>query len=514
MRQRLVFGLVGRLAQYVRCLGQQVADVRQTGRRQQLGVGHRCGAHGAPPAIVQPVAKLKVLAPDAVRVGPAVHIVHPARHAVVLLFQQARVAIAQVDRPRADHRCIAPHRRAAAPEHTGFALPVLGRRLRDEMGHAAVGLLVGAQVAQPLGVERRHVHVVARRSGKHLRVGRPSQALVALRAVGRHVHKVALLPPHDVVLQLVDHGVGALKSARRRRVRVQHDAGQGIQRRLAGQSLDRHVLKALEGKVRREHLVGVRRAFQDVARGLLGLAQVLGVQIAFLVQHLGMAQCDLGACRAARLHPHPADHVLAKVKDGLALGRLDDAHGADRLVAGHQRPGLRHQHVLAVVQQPHAVPVAVVIGGQVPSWLFQTRVIVLAHVNVGHPDRPGGSAPLRIAAHDLAAPVGVGDLQLQQQPRLLAVQVALGAQAHVPAVPSVAELRAQRIVALAHQRCHVVRLVLDDGFIAGPARRQHGVAHPLSVQPQLVQAEAGGIDARRSNVAARGKRAPQQGDRL
>src|SRR5215218_4859690 len=59
----------------------------------------------------------------------------------------------------------------------------------------------GSDVLQPLREEPRDVHVEGSGRREGLRVARPPKALIALRAIGRHIHEVALLPPLDVVLQ-------------------------------------------------------------------------------------------------------------------------------------------------------------------------------------------------------------------------------------------------------------------------------------------------------------------------
>ncbi len=57
-------------------------------------------------------------------------------------------------------------------------------------------------------------HVEAGGADEHLGVAGPAQPLVALRAIGGHFQEIALLAPEDIVLQLVEHRVGALKRCR------------------------------------------------------------------------------------------------------------------------------------------------------------------------------------------------------------------------------------------------------------------------------------------------------------
>ena len=71
---------------------------------------------------------------------------------------------------------------------------------------------------------------------------------------------------------------------------MHHDAGEAVERRLAGPALHRDELEAHEGEAR---LVGLdTAALQGVLQGLLGLAQVGGVEVALLIEHLGVAQGD------------------------------------------------------------------------------------------------------------------------------------------------------------------------------------------------------------------------------
>ena len=73
------------------------------------------------------------------------------------------------------------------------------------------GGLLGGQVPQPLREEGGHVEVEGGGPAEGLGVAGPAQALVALGAVGGDVQEVALLPPADVVLELIDQLVRALE---------------------------------------------------------------------------------------------------------------------------------------------------------------------------------------------------------------------------------------------------------------------------------------------------------------
>ena len=157
----------------------------------------------------QPVGKMEAVRPE-ITVSAALHvhpsdIVRPALHVLVLGFQQHFVAEGHVDRPRNDRRRVRPRAGAVIFIH-GYIV-----RLRSELLHDAVNLaqnirhherhgaaqrpLLQLHVVEILRVERRRIKIEAGRRGKDLRVSRPAHALVALRAVGRHIKEVSLLAP-------------------------------------------------------------------------------------------------------------------------------------------------------------------------------------------------------------------------------------------------------------------------------------------------------------------------------
>ena len=123
---------------------------------------------------------------------------------VVVIANDARVAVAFVDRVGADDARIAPR---------DVAMPAgqIGRDIRE----AAIGVLrIGVEIDEPLGEERCDVEVVRGGGDEELRIAGPAEALIALRAVGGDFEVVALLAPDDVVEQLVHRFVGAIRNSR------------------------------------------------------------------------------------------------------------------------------------------------------------------------------------------------------------------------------------------------------------------------------------------------------------
>ena len=134
---------------------------------------------------------------------------------------------------------------------------------------------------------------------------------------------------------------------------VHHLAADGVEFWSAREAGQLDVAEAVIGEAR---LVDLFRAVaaQDVSVGGPGIAQVLDVQRAVVVEQLGVAQLDLGAARAADAQLDPAAEVLPHVVDihaGAGAGHpgghdgVEDADGRhhlrrkDALGRFHQRGG-------------------------------------------------------------------------------------------------------------------------------------------------------------------------------
>ena len=159
---------------------------------------------------VEPVAVLERLRGQHDPVaGAAAQVAHPPAHAVELPFEHLRAAVRLVHRERHDGRGIRPARHAPCCRWACRPSACPRRRMMSGTtdGHTALVGLVDLEVAQPrhperLGVQQR---VGGRREG--LRVAGPAEALVALRAVGRHRDEVVALGPQHVRVELVERRV-------------------------------------------------------------------------------------------------------------------------------------------------------------------------------------------------------------------------------------------------------------------------------------------------------------------
>ena len=158
--------------------------------------------------------------------------------------KKAGIAVDFVYGPRTDGGGIPPG---------GGAEIVDGDDVGDRLRDALFDGLFGGDVAQPFCKEGRDVVVERRRAAENLRIPRPAEALVALRAVGGKIEEVAPLPPHDVLLQAVDKGVLAGEGARLLHIGVQNEEGEIFGAHLVD-ALDAEIAEAVEGEVRAEGL--------------------------------------------------------------------------------------------------------------------------------------------------------------------------------------------------------------------------------------------------------------------
>ena len=172
-------------------------------------------------------------------------ILHPAGHGVVVALDDTRVAIRTVDRPRHDNASVTPGR-SAPPQVDEFRTSQQGRHI----GKGTFGGLGVLDVDHPFLEEGGDVHVERGGADEDLSVPHPTEALVALRAVGRHAQEVAALAPDDVLLELVDQRAGALEGPARRRGGVDYAARDRTGLRLTRIARNLDVAEAVERETR------------------------------------------------------------------------------------------------------------------------------------------------------------------------------------------------------------------------------------------------------------------------
>ncbi len=214
----------------------------------------------------------------------------------------------------------------------------------------------------------------------------------------------------------------------------------------------------------------------------------------------------------------PSHHVLAEIEDpARSEERTSPAHGVlcRFELADHPHRGTAHgvERDRWRRGELDRRPAFTRLAGIRPRAEVAARVQRLALHDVGGEDGRGVPEPFRVAGDGRLAPVPVSDLELGEQGRAPSVDLAGLLEAEPAAVPAVAEQRADRILALAEKLGDVVDLVADASAVVGPAGRELLIADPAAVDPALVEAQRGHVEARPRDRAGDLEGAPQRGDR-
>src|SRR6185312_2731813 len=93
------------------------------------------------------------------------------------------------------------------------------------------------------------VHVIRCRARKYLCVAGPAQALVALRAIGGYIQKIAFLTPLDIMLQLINEVVGTRERSCRPHVGIKCHSRKVFRLQFTWITFDAYVSEPLPGKL-------------------------------------------------------------------------------------------------------------------------------------------------------------------------------------------------------------------------------------------------------------------------
>src|SRR5208337_4521003 len=404
------------------------------------------------------------------------------QHRGILPLEQAAVAVDLVDCPRADHARVGP----------GGAAVVAGHLHGSDHGKLAVGPLAVDQVDQPLIEECLDVAVERDRADVNLGIAGPPQSLVALGAVGGDVDEVGSLGPVAVAMELVEHRVGALEPAHDGRVAGKGDPGYRANRGWGLQPGDLDVLEAVKCESWRPGLLAL--AVADVRIDAAGGAKVCRVDGAIRAEPFGEPEGDPLAGLSVNLEPQYAGEVLAQVEHVHAGLRLCNRFGPELRKGTNGRSRMRLNQGFDLSAGDDRRPPGIVEPRFVPAINGRSRVIGFAHEEISLDDRAGRRLPVCPGRHDFGAAVGILEVQLTLEARVLAVMVALLAEADVAAVPAIRQYRAQGVVPRMNPVGHIIGAVVDPSGVVGPAGVEIIVADALAVEVKVMNSQRGGVD--------------------
>ena len=345
---------------------------------------------------------------------------------------------------------------------------------------AALRHLVCGEVVQPLAHEPVHVVVIGGRLAEDLRVARPAQAFIPLRAVRRHVEEIAALPPKHVGEELIQLGIRAGDMAR------PADGGvHGNRRKL----LRAYVLHALRPFRQANHPKAVEREARmiDVHPFLAGVADfrlrravVFVVEVAVPVKHLGVLDEHLVPLLRRDGERHIAGHLLTEVHHDVPLRGGEDPLRLHALLLANLLAFLLDQRVVRIVERLHR-------NGRRRNKRGVKRFAV---VDLALADGALAAHPGFVRADDRLRAVLVFHVQPRQQRARMALSRApkLIAESDRGGKPSPPNQHGE-LVAFFKLRRHVIVLHLQAVRIGRPARRKHELPNAASVQPRLVHAQ-------------------------
>ena len=364
-------------------------DVRElAGRPCEVGGGDRAvvGDHRGADRVLEgftglePLAEVPAAVPDELLVrrrfgravdprpvpaggGPRGGVVDPRLHGGPLVGEDLAVAGGPIGDPGHVHGRVAPPGGAFDQWPVPGWSVVGGMGLRDEVGHLAVGSLLGGEVVEPLHGEAADVVEERRGLDEDLPVPGPSGPLPG-GAVGRDVAGVVAEAPLGDAVQRVDAVVGAGEGATAGEVGVHHDCGDVVRGEGPVVPIDANVLEPLGavswledlGRVAtRGHLVDLER-HRPFDLGRRGEGDVVLRDITVLVQPLAVGEGRRGARGAEVAQPDPPVDVLADVDDPPPGRDLPHRRRLQLLDPPHRWCGRGGELVVTVILDPDGLP--------------------------------------------------------------------------------------------------------------------------------------------------------------
>ena len=407
---------------------------------------------------------MRAAQPQKFRVPRMVHIVHPFFHDGEMLFKQLFVAVGAPNFIRHDTRRIAPGGRR-----------LLLIKMRNDPIDFTVLALFERHILHPLGKKALDIEVDSPRAAKHLRVARPAETLVPLRTVGGDVEIVALLPPNNIMIQLIDLLIAADKIAGARHVGMHRHGGERIEidrvKRIFRQT---NIAKALK-RVKRCKIA--RFPVKHIGDAAFGGAVVLVIKIAVRVEHLAVMQHNAVALFADKVQADIPGKILPEIHERLVFRRFQHGNGLYHVLLADPLARLRddarfhvRQHRRAETPPPRRVVLR-----------FTEIKTVHRHRRRIHPPRFVGRDRFRAA-------VRIGDGERNQKRAVVGIAVVV-----MPVFALDADRPAdadadRKAVVLFQQRRHIIGLKLHPVLICRPSRHQHAVPHPFAVERRDIHA--------------------------
>jgi len=314
-------------------------------------------------------------------------------------------------------------------------------------------------ILQPLTVEQAVFEDEAFAPAACGAVAHPSVALVALRAVGRHVPVIATDTPVSIAVHLVDDAVVGLKRADSRHFIIENFHFEVFCRRHFRQPVQLNVAEAMEYESGFPGIFTISSGGEQV--GSLCRTKVCHIECTVGIKQFGKAHGHHAVFPGCEGSVQSSDHILSHIHQVFARRHPGDTNRTDALHHPDRRARLRTQLSGRGRNDICRLPAGVVITGTVPAGEFLAGIILFAVIFVVGNNRTFGSHfPAAVGNDSLTAAI----LILHFQPGKQAGKTEAGDRLTLgtkPEVTTVAENDTQGIVAFMQQAGDIVSVVID-----------------------------------------------------
>src|SRR5882724_9627931 len=234
-------------------------------------------------------------------------------------LENARVAVCFPNCPWTDDTGIAPG---------GAEIPAMLKRKRRVAGECAAGPLRFHEFAEPLSVECGDIGVVGGGADVNLGVAGPTEAFVALGAIGWEIEEIGALGPNDIFEELPYHRIGAFEIACEGCIGVQDNSSDGVKVWLARKIGEFNVLETVESETRNVSLA-VWIPAEDVKICGTSFAKIFGHKTAVGMEHFTVTEADHCTRWTFDFEASDAGKILAEIEDVNVGGRRSNCDGFD-----------------------------------------------------------------------------------------------------------------------------------------------------------------------------------------
>ena len=228
---------------------------------------------------------------------------------------------------------------------------------------------------------------------------------------------------------------------------------------------------------------------EDILHRRLCMAQVVEVDISFMVQNFKAPEFDHIARFSLCSHMDAPGHVLSEINDCLSFRRGEDPLRRHPVCHPHPSSCLGVKDCLVKRYFFHGVPVSFRCFCFRPSGDLQPGIVCLSVIDLREYYRGITPAPVSSCAYRFLAAILIPDHELHGECGLIPIIISRLCQPHNAFVPSGGKHCARCVFPLMEKPGHIIGLIQQVLPVGGPARRHLVLSHFLSVQEEIVKSQ-------------------------